>query len=257
MNISQSRFTERDIPYHEFEKLGFSKMDLFTKMNRNNLERLMSGKRTSVFEIRGIDSKGQDFSLMAKFSFLKKEDGTTTLNLHPVRPEIKNDIGLTDKEIKKLQNGELVSKSIENERYLVQLDKETNELLKVKTKNIIIPSHIRDAELNNAQKEQLRKGQIIAIESGKEKIQVGIDLDNQLGLKFSDKNFEQKQLEAYDRQNPHVIGIVQTDRNRHEFLEYNEKQEQKPSYENNIKASPFPDDDGMSLKGGVKAKNKL
>ncbi|MFV0364387.1 MAG: DUF4099 domain-containing protein, partial [Suipraeoptans sp.] len=67
MNISQSRFTERDIPYQEFEKVGFSKDELFTKMSREDLEKLMSGKRTSLYKVQGIDSKGQDFSIMSKF----------------------------------------------------------------------------------------------------------------------------------------------------------------------------------------------
>jgi len=251
MNISQSRFTERDIPYHEFEKLGFSKEDIITKMSRDDLEKLMSGRRTSLFNIQGIDSKGQDFSIMSKFSLVRKEDGTTTLHLHPVRPEIKNDIGLSDKEIKKLQNEQLVSKAINGERYLVQLDKDTNELLKAKTKDINVPTHIKDVELNNVQRERLRKGQLITIESGKEKIQVGIDLDNQRGLKFSDKDFEKKQQEAYDRHNPQVIGTIHTDKNRAEYLDYKESQQQKPE----IKQTPIIDDD-MSLKGVGKS-NKM
>lgn len=252
MNISQSRFTERDIPYQEFEKVGFSKEELFTKMSREDLERLMSGKRTSLYNVQGIDSKGQDFSIMSKFSLVRKEDGTTTLHLHPVRPSIKNDIGLSDSDIKKLQKEQLVPKTINGERYLVQLDKETNELLKAKTKDINVPTHIKDVELNNVQRERLRKGQLITIESGKEKIQVGIDLDNQRGLKFSDKNFEQKQKEAYDRHNPQVIGTIQTDKNRGEYLDYHAGREQKPE----IKHTPIVDDD-MSLKGGFSKTNKI
>lgn len=252
MNISKSRFTESDIPYHEFEKLGFSKEDLFTKMSRDDLDKLMSGRRTSLFEIKGIDSKGQDFSIMSKISLVRKEDGTATLHLHPIRPEIKNDIGLSDKEIKKLKNEQLVSKTINGERYLVQLDKETNELLKAKTKDINVPTHIKDVELNNVQRERLRKGQLITIESGKEKIQVGIDLDNQRGLKFSDKDFELKQKEAYDRHNPQVIGTIQTDKNRAEFLEYKESKEQKTE----INVKPIVADDDMSLKGFAKS-NKI
>lgn len=251
MNISQSRFTERDIPYHEFEKLGFSKEDLITKMSRDDLEKLMSGRRTSLFKIQGIDSKGQDFAIMSKFSLVRKEDGTTTLNLHPVRPEIKNDIDLSDKEIKRLQKEQLVPKTINGERYLVQLDKDTNELLKAKTKDINVPTHIQDVELNNVQRERLRKGQLITIESGKDKIQVGIDLDNQRGLKFSDKNFELRQREAYDRHNPQVIGTIHTDKNRAEYLDYKESQQQKPE----IKHTPIIDDD-MSLKGIGKS-NKI
>jgi hypothetical protein len=251
MNIPQSRFTENDIPYHEFEKLGFSKEDLITRMSRNDLEKLMSGRRTSLFEIQGIDNKGQDFSIMSKFSLSKKDDGTTTLSLHPVRTDIKNDIGLTNKEISKLKQGQLVSKTINGERYLVQLDKETNELLKAKTKDINLPTRIQDVELNNLQKESLRKGKFITIEFGKEKIQVGIDLDNQKGLTFSSENFEQKQKEAYDRHNPQVIGTIQTDKNRHEYLEYKESREQKPE----IKTSPAIDGD-MSI-GGFNKTNKL
>jgi hypothetical protein len=252
MNISQTRFKEKDIPYHEFKKLGFSKEDIITKMSRDDLERLMSGKRTSLFNIQGVDSKGQDFSIMSKFSLVRKEDGSTTLHLHPVRAEIKNDIGLSDNEINRLQKGQLVAKNINGERYLVQLDKETNELLKAKTKDINVPTHIQDVELNNVQRERLRKGQLITIESGKEKIQVGIDLDNKRGLKFSNKDFEQKQKEAYDRHNPQIIGTIQTDKNRAEYLDYKESREQKSE----IKTKPVIGED-LNLKGGITKSNKI
>jgi hypothetical protein len=227
MNILQTRFTESDIPYHEFEKLGFSKQDIAEKLNRDDLERLLGGKRTSLHEIRGIDSKEQNFSIKTKFSLLRREDGSTTLNIHPVRPVIKNDIGLSNREIKKLHEEQLIATSIQGERYLVQLDKETNELLKVKTKNINVPARIKDVELSNVQREQLRKGKPISIEIGGEKIQVEIDLDTQKGLRFSGKSFGQKQKEAYDRSNPHIIGDIQTDRNRHEFLNYRKNLEHK------------------------------
>ncbi|MDL2297288.1 DUF3945 domain-containing protein [Bacteroidales bacterium OttesenSCG-928-B11] len=226
MNILQ-RFREYDIPYKDFERIGYTKEDILTKMDKMDLESLLSGKRTSLFPVRGIDDKGQNFSEKCKFSLYRKEDGSTALQLHPVRMDIKNDIDLTDKEIKKLRKDQLVTKTINGERYIVQLDKETNELLRVKTKEINIPSHIKDVELGNAQREKLRKGQLITIESGKEKMQVGLDLNNQKGLKFSDANFELKQKEAFDRHNPQIIGTIHTDRNRQEYLDYKEKSENK------------------------------
>ena len=55
-----------------------------------------------------------------------------------------------------LQDNEIITKTINNQKYLVQLDPETNELLKTKIKSISIPSNIKGVELDKQQKETLK-----------------------------------------------------------------------------------------------------
>ncbi len=216
MNILQSNFKENDIPYGAFERLGISKVDILTKIEKSDLQALLSGKRTGLFKVSGIDQMGEKFTMKCKFSLQRKEDGSAGLCIHPVRNRLTNDIGLKPKELEKLNSGHSICKNIEGERFLIQLDKDTNELLRVKTKDINIPSYIQDTKLNSSQKEKLRQGKEIDIDTNTEKVQAKIDLNTPSGITLS--NFEQKQKEAYDFHNHDVTGFLQTDRNRDEYL---------------------------------------
>jgi hypothetical protein len=181
----QQKYKENEMPYADFEKLGFSKERLFSEMNKEDWERFFAGKRTNIFEISVIGEQRQPFNFAGKFSLTRNSEGKVVLMMHPKRNEIKNDIGLTEKEIVKLQKGGLINKNIDGTRYLVQLDSEINELLKTKTENIILPPYIQNTKLTQNQKEQLRRGAWVELGKNDEKIRARIDLDSIKGLKFT------------------------------------------------------------------------
>jgi len=226
MNMKQTKFKENDLPYSEFQKLGLSKADILS-LDKNSLEALLSGKRTNLLNIKAIDSKGELLEFKGKLSISRNPDNSVGVNIHPVRQEIKNDIGLKPDELEKLKKSQLVAKVINGEKCLVQLDKQTNEILIAKVKNITIPSHIKDVELSSTQKNNLKQGLPITIDSGKETLQVGLDLNSPRGLKLTDESFDQKQKVDFDDANPQIIGTVQTDKNISEFVDYQKKHENK------------------------------
>ncbi len=212
----QNLFTEKDIPYKEFKRVGILKEDILTKIDKEDLQALLSGKRTKLFNIKGIDDKGQNFSASCKFSLQRENNETVSLQIHPKRTQIKNDIGLSKKDLDKLEQGDSVVKSVNGERFLIQLDKDTKELLRTKTKDIFIPAYLQDVKIDSQQREKLRQGKEISIDLGTEKVSAKIDLDSSNGLRFS--NFDQKQKEAYDFHNHAATGFLQTDRNSQEYL---------------------------------------
>ena len=73
--------------------------------------------------------------MKGKISLYWKDSNNAGVKVHPVRPEIMNDINLKPKELERLQDNEIITKTINNEKYLVQLDplKQTN-CLKQKSK---------------------------------------------------------------------------------------------------------------------------
>lgn len=217
MNNKQRIFSESDIPYKELELLGLSKMKIFS-LDKTNITALLSGKRTSVLDLTFRDNAGEQVNLKGKISLYWADNGKASVNVHPVRQEIMNDINLKPKELERLQANGIIAKTINNEKYLVQLDPETNELLKTRIKSISIPSSIKGIELDKQQKEALKSGKELMLDIGKEKIAVRLDLNAPKGLKFID--FEQQQKIAYDRHNPQIIGTIHTDKNRSEFVEY-------------------------------------
>lgn len=222
MNNKQAYFKESDIPYDDLLKIGISKMDIL-RLDKSNLEALTTGNRTKVLNLEGTDNNGNNFKLKGKISLYWKDNHTAGVNIHPVRNEILNDINLKPQELDRLKSDEIILKTINKEKYLVQLDNETNELLKAKVRDIIIPTYIKDQELSSDAKEQLKSGKEITINTKDEKLNIRIDLNNPRGFRVSDAEFAQKQKIAYDYQNPSVIDTIHTDKNRAEYLEYIQK----------------------------------
>ena len=216
----KEQFQEKDIPYEQFARLGYNKRDILF-MNKEDLKQLLSGKRTSLMEINSVDGKQLSKGIKAKFSLTRDKDGNVNLVLHPVRNEIQNDIKLNATQLEKLKQGQIIMKKIDDENYLVQLDKDNNEILKAKVKDIIIPSHIENIELGQEQKQKLKKGEPIILVADNKEFQVSVDLNARIGYRF-DKllNLEHEQQVKFDMEHPEYMGTVQTDENRDQYLEY-------------------------------------
>jgi len=183
----QEKFRENEIPYTDFERVGFTEKAMFDQFSKEDWERLLAGKRTNIFKVSGVDNQGERFEFEAKFSLHRNADGKVNLSLHPKRTEINNDIGLTKGEIKKLYKGKLVKKKIDGVGYLIQLDNETNELLKTKISEIVLPSIIGGVLITNYQRSRLFDGASIEIKlENNRKMEVRLDLDSLRGLKFTE-----------------------------------------------------------------------
>ena len=229
-------FQEKDIPYEEFARLGYNKRDILF-MNKEDLKQLLSGKRTSLMEIYSFDGRKLEDSIKAKFSLQRDEDGKVKLIIHPVRNEIQNDIKLNATQLEKLKQGQIVMKKINDENYLIQLDKDNNELLKTKVKDIVIPSHIEHIELGQEQKQKLKKGEPIILVADNKEFQVSVDLNARLGYKFDSlQNLEREQQIKFDQEHPEYVGILQTDENRDQYLQY-QKEHQPTQKENDEETS--------------------
>ena len=219
LNMIEQNFKENEIPYQEFAKLGYTR-EMIRELSRKDLEQLLSGRRTSLLPITHIQGHDREFDIKAKFSLKRNSDGSVSLMVHPIRETIQNDIKLSVHELNKVKEGQIVMKKIEGEKYMVQLDKENNELMKVKAKDIMIPHNIGDIELSSTQREHLKKGNPILLESESYKIAVSVDLNSRSGLKAQNLNdMTLAEKIAFDKVNPGIIGYLQTDENRNEYME--------------------------------------
>ncbi|MCQ2265368.1 MAG: DUF3945 domain-containing protein, partial [Bacteroidales bacterium] len=202
-------------------------------------------KRTSLMEINSVDGKKLSEGIKAKFSLKRDADGNVKLIIHPVRNEIQNDIKLNATQLEKLKQGQVIMKKIDDENYLVQLDKENNEILKTKVKDIVIPSHIEHIELGQEQKQKLKRGEPIILINDNKEFQVSIDLNARLGYHFEKlNNLEREQQVKFDLEHPEYIGMVQTDENRDQYIEYQKgllsekKESEDENQSNGIKIKP-------------------
>lgn len=173
-------FNINDIPFKQFEQqLGMKKEQVLDLAD--DLKKLLSGNRTSLLS---LDIKGLNLQqpLQAKLSLRRESDNSTTLLIHHARKNIQSDIKFSDSEFKKLEKGDLFNKQLlskngEKENYLVQLDKETNEVLKIREKDLKLP-----AFLTSEQKEQISKGKSIVVKGNNETKMMKIDLNETKGF---------------------------------------------------------------------------
>ncbi len=211
--MEQIKFNE--LPFKEFQKIGLSKEFLMKSMDKKILESLLSGKRTPLLESLEYKIKGEVKKFDGKLS-LKKTDGRINLHIHPKLKEINNDLGLREEEIKMLVDNQIIQKNISGEMHLLQLDKDTNEILRVKQRNINIPLIIEGINITQEQKNKLKQGNAIELTKGKEKHTVKLNFNSDRGMDIK-SDFERKQSEKYDFEHPEYKGALKTDRNDHEF----------------------------------------
>ncbi|GHA81801.1 DUF4099 domain-containing protein [Pontibacter akesuensis] len=162
-------FDIKDLPYAQFEKLGLSRKDVLD-MKPENLASMLSGNRTSLMTLHLELSGGQRVEADVKLSLFRNPDNSLSIQVHPVRAHVRNDIGATEKEIEQLKRGELLlrdhtAKNGETEKHFFQLDPETNEIVRARVRDFVVPSAIKDVVLSADQKERLRQGKVVELET--------------------------------------------------------------------------------------------
>ena len=183
------RYQLNEIPYAQFEQLGMNKKAVQTTLNFEDLEALLRGEKTDLKTVR-IQTQNLNLDIETKFSLRRNADDSINLMLHPKRQQIDTKYDLSNEEIKRLETGETVLKkgsrtdssaklSSENspDVYLLQMDKDTKEIMRINTALIKIPDSIEDVKLTLDQKDKLRNGEGIELEKPGKKLNVKLDLN--------------------------------------------------------------------------------
>ena len=164
-------FEINEIPFHTLAMLGMSK-ERILNLDRHNLIRFLSGRRTDIMRF-DFYCGGQRLIMDGKL-LLERTDAGVNVSIVPVRKQIQNDYNLTNAELIKLYAGKLINKHIDGQRHILQLDRETNEVLKARTNNIKLPFDIETKE-----RERLLLGKSIQIETETGKHTLRLDLLNE------------------------------------------------------------------------------
>lgn len=193
-------YEAKDLPYGQFEKLGMSRKDVLG-MAPEELKSLLSGRMTGLQDLR-VKEQDTKIGIKARLSLQRLSDGSLNLVIHPVRIKIKNDDNLSQAQLESLKNGERViasrtSLNGEKEPYLFQLDRETNEIYKVRQSSIIIPRHLMEVELTPQQRSDLQLGKTIRLEDKEGRThEVAVDLMDKKGfsVKTSERALEPERM---------------------------------------------------------------
>jgi Protein of unknown function (DUF4099)/Protein of unknown function (DUF3945) len=189
-----------EIPYNQFEQLGMDKKTVQNRLNFADVERLLKGEKTDLKTVQ-IQTQNLSFDMDTKFSLRRNPDNSINLMLHPKRQQMDMKFDLSKDEINRLKTGETVLKkgsrtdspvSLSSEKspdmYLLQLDKDTKEVMRINTAHLKIPDSIEDIRLTLEQKDKLRNGEGIELEKPDKKLNVKLDLNRPQIVKITVSN---------------------------------------------------------------------
>ena len=224
-----------EIPFEKFEKLGISKQD-FLAMPKELADTVVNGRVTPLMNTRIHAENGKVIEMHMKLQLTRDDNGNVLLQTYPMRKQIDNAYNLTDRELKKVEEGNVIKKEVtedgEKKVKFIQLDQETKSLISRNVATVKLANKLRDMEkindieLGANQKQAAQEGQPLELNVGDQKVTVGVDLREPQGFKIVNgdmKEWERQMKIKYDEEHEGFMGYVQTDENRWEYRQVVER----------------------------------
>lgn len=248
------------LPYEKLALLGIDR-DKADRLPSDFKDRLVAGEVTPLMQVSIANKSGELITLPLKLQMVTDRDNNPVLVAYPVKATIdlekSNSLMLSEHDKERLANGDVLTKSLKvdgtKKLHYLQLDPETNSIIKKRASDLKLEEKLRDMEkvndieLGTQQKQQVREGKAMELNVGGEKVTVGIDLKEPQGFKVIKgdmKEWDRQQKIKYDTAHPEFIGLVMTDRNRWEYQQVvNEQSRQRA-----IKLAPDKEERKTGLK---------
>ena len=224
-----------EIPFEKFEKLGISKQD-FLAMPKELADTVVNGRVTPLMNTRIHAENGKVIEMHMKLQLTRDDNGNVLLQTYPMRKQIDNAYNLTDRELKKVEEGNVIKKEVtedgEKKVKFIQLDQETKSLISRNVATVKLANKLRDMEKSNDielganQKQAAQEGKPLELNVGDQKVTVGVDLREPQGFKIVNgdmKEWERQMKIKYDEEHEGFMGYVQTDENRWEYRQVVER----------------------------------
>jgi hypothetical protein len=147
-------------------------------------------------------AKGGKLNFNGKLQIVESQGEGVSIMMIPKRKEIKNDFGFAQPEWEKLQKGELLhEKDVKGNDRLYQLDKDTNNVLSVKSKDIKLPETIAGVKLTEKQIEELKQGKDVDLKmKTNQTITTRLDLNEKSGLHIKNEQGRKVEIELKQEQ---------------------------------------------------------
>ena len=254
-------FSESDVPYGKFAKLGISK-EKYLSMPKEILEPLMSGKVTPLIQAHVKSRTRTEYAVPMKLQMMRDKEGKILLMTYPVRREIVNDMRLNERELASLRQGEILRKEVNDNgvrrMQFIQMDRETKSLIKRSVGTLNLPEQmaqlekINDIALGQNQKDAIKEGKPVELTIGDQKVTVGVDAKEPQGFKIVNGDLDEwnkQQKIRFDESQVGFMGYVMTDKNRWEYQEVVSKLEHSTSLKEEQKKGKKEE---RKLSGGMK-----
>jgi hypothetical protein len=225
--LSNRSFLEHEIPYRQLDKLGISKKSILA-LNKDILSTFMTGGFTPLLRME-VEGDGKTYIFLGKLRMSREPKGGVSLYVLPLRTRTPNDkdLRLDEPEMEHLRHGLILKKNVYDEfnkktTYYAQLDGETNAILKVRARDVAIPSVVKDVDINMEMRETLRNGMPVQIDADGTPYTIGIDLTEPSGyrvLQGTRDDWDAVIAREWDKVHPEEIGFWLTDENGWEYQE--------------------------------------
>ena len=182
----------------QFEGFGLSKEDVW-RLPKEELEALMNGRLTGLMELRispapnssptGVGNTPQEIVIKGRLGFEREAEGRIVLKAYPQSETIVTDgLKLKKEELKRVKKQGIIVTEVNVDgnkvRYIVQLDRQTNNLMYAKLDDIrqVLPLDIYGVKLTKEQMTRLCEGKPVEVRKGEERWNIGIDLQQRSGV---------------------------------------------------------------------------
>ena len=200
----------------------------FHNLPVNVRESLGKGYLTPLLDVKINIGGNKVLEMPCKLQFVKDRYGNDQLKIYAVNNTLINTTGLGKVSFNKLkQGGIIIINNSPFEREFIQLDRETNNFIRVKDKDMKIEEKItqlekvKDIQLGNEQKSRIAEGKPVELKIGEETVTVGLDLKSPgmfRELKGDMESWKRRIEIEYDIAHPEYLGPVHTEKNRWEYL---------------------------------------
>ncbi|MCA5004032.1 DUF4099 domain-containing protein [Sphingobacterium bovistauri] len=161
------------LPLEEFEKLGLYK-DGDLKIKPQDVESLLSGRRTDIISLKGLQVEGIEIEkLDAKLSLYRDTQENITLQIHPIYNKPQKHPLLTTDETDALisQQVNVISKmhKTKNDQIIsinIEYDKETKDFVSYDPSRLPQIISVNGISLSEIQQDDFKKGKLIELHDG-------------------------------------------------------------------------------------------
>lgn len=215
---------EHPLMIAKFKNIGLAQEDV--KGLPEDVKTALANGALSPLMLLKIQQDNNTFLMPAKIKInIDEKNKLPELYIYGVKKEIENHLNLDKMNFENYKKGMVIIVKEKDQNFLVQIDPETKNPLKIPTKelenNLSSVEKILDVELGKEQKERIKEGKPVKLEVGGEDVVIGVDLRSPNSfkqLKGDMKEWERQKAIDYDIAHPEYLGLVQTDQNRWEYM---------------------------------------
>lgn len=174
------KFTENEIPYDDFERMGFSQ-EMIDDLPEGIMDKLLSGEKTPLLASSLNDANGNP---MKAVIWMEKEENGVAYGLYRPYNNVRDYSEFSKSQQKALLNGEVVLADLKGQQSsYYQMDEATNRILSCPVDCLMNNFEGLKESISGIDKKTFANGKTQTIERNGNVITIGIDLSDSKGFR--------------------------------------------------------------------------